>query len=160
MIFAVSGTQRFQFDRLFKAIDNLVERGIITDEIFAQIGNSNYIPRNFKYERFLSMQAFDSCIDNANLIVAHSGGGVTVTSLKKGKRIVIVPRLAKFGEHVDDHQLEIANVFGELNLLEVCYDVENLEMAIENAKSKTFTKYESKLPKISDIIEGYLEGKC
>jgi len=160
MIFAVSGTQRFQFDRMFKAIDILIEHGKITDETFAQIGNSNYIPRNFKYERFLSMQAFDSCINKADLIIAHSGGGVTVASLKKGKKIIVVPRLAKFGEHVDDHQLEIARFFGERNLLEVCYNMEDLEMAIENAKNKAFAKYESDLPNISDIIEDYLEGRC
>jgi len=159
MIFVVSGTQKFQFDRMFKAIDVLVEQGKITDEIFAQIGSSNYIPKNFKCERFLPMQTFDNCIDNADLIIAHSGGGVTVTSLAKGKRMVVIPRLAKFGEHVDDHQLEIANAFGERNLLEVCHDLENLEAAIENAKTKTFAKYKSDLPNISDIIEGFLEEK-
>jgi UDP-N-acetylglucosamine transferase subunit ALG13 len=156
MIFAISGTQKFQFDRMFKAIDILIEQEKITDEIFAQIGCSNYIPKNFRYERFLPMQAFDNCIDNANLIIAHSGEGVILTSLKKRKRMVVVPRLAKFGEHVDDHQLEIARAFSERNLLEICYDAENLEMAIENAKSKIFAKYESDLPSISDIIEEYL----
>jgi UDP-N-acetylglucosamine transferase subunit ALG13 len=74
--------------------------------------------------------------------------------------MVIIPRLAKFGEHVDNHQLEIARIFGEGNLLEVCYDVEDLAAAIENARNKPFAKYENDLPSISDIIEEYLEGEC
>jgi UDP-N-acetylglucosamine transferase subunit ALG13 len=141
---------------MFKAIDVLVEQGKIADEIFAQIGCSNYIPKNFRYERFLPMQAFGNYMDDADLIIAHSGGGTTVTALKKGKRMVVIPRLAKFGEHVDDHQLEIAGFFGERNLIEVCYNVESLGTAIKNAKSKTFAKYESDLPNMSDIIEDYL----
>jgi len=160
MIFVVSGTQKFQFDRLFKAIDILVEEGKITEEIFAQIGSSNYIPKYFKYEKFLSMQIFDSYIDKADLIIAHSGGGITITALKKGKKIISIPRLAKLGEHVDDHQLEIANAFSRRDLLEVCCEVENLEAAIENAKTKTFVKYESDLPKVSDTIEEFLGEGC
>jgi len=159
MIFVVSGTQKFQFDRLFKAIDLLVAQGKIADDIFAQTGASNYIPQHFKYEKFLSMQAFDSYINRADLIIAHSGGGVTVTSLKMGKRIVSVPRLASLEEHVDDHQLEIAETFSKRNLLEVCYNVEKLDEAIENAKTKVFAKYENELPCVCDSIDEFLEDK-
>ena len=157
MIFVVSGTQKFQFDRLFIAIDNLICDGKINDEVFAQIGSSNYIPQKYQYGRFISNEVFDSYINKADLIIAHSGIGVIKTSIRIGKPVVVIPRLAKFGEHVDDHQLEIAEIYSNQNFLEVCYDEKNLEVAIENAKTKVFAKYETDLPMASDIIEKFLK---
>lgn len=48
MIFITLGSQKFQFDRLLKAVDELIERGIIQDEVFAQTGYSTYVPNNYK----------------------------------------------------------------------------------------------------------------
>lgn len=42
MIFITLGSQKFQFNRLLKALDDLVEEGAIQEEVFAQIGYSDY----------------------------------------------------------------------------------------------------------------------
>lgn len=49
MIFITLGSQKFQFNRLLKAVDELVAAGKIKDEVFAQIGYSDYKPMNYKY---------------------------------------------------------------------------------------------------------------
>ena len=59
MIFTTVGTQKFPFDRLIQSLDGFVESGRITEHVMAQIGNSNYIPRNFPYRRFLSAAEYD-----------------------------------------------------------------------------------------------------
>jgi UDP-N-acetylglucosamine transferase subunit ALG13 len=160
MIFVITGTQKFGFNRLLKAMDDLLASGKISGKVFAQTGYSTYAPQNYECLQFLSMQEFNEYVNTASLIVGHSGGSAINTSLKAGKIVVVVPRLRKFGEHVDDHQLEIAREYGSANLLEVCYDIEKLGEHIEIAKSKEFAKLENGKSKIADIIERWLEEEC
>jgi len=158
MIFVITGTQKFEFNRLLKAMDELLADKKITDKVFAQTGYSTYIPKNYGYSEYLSMLEFDRHISEASLIVCHSGAATINTSLKAGKIVVVVPRLQKFNEHVDDHQLEIAKKYSDANLLEVCHDIEKLYAHIEFAKNKNFAKLESSEKKIVDIIDKWLEN--
>ena len=42
MIFVTVGSRNYPFDRLFKKLDKLYDDGILREEMFAQIGASNY----------------------------------------------------------------------------------------------------------------------
>ena len=119
MIFITLGSQKFQFNRLLKAVDELN----LKEEIFAQIGYSDYIPKNFKYKRFMDRNEFSSYINKSDVIITHGGTGAIMGALKKGKKVIAVPRLSEYGEHVDDHQLQIIEEFKELNLLYSCEDI-------------------------------------
>ena len=50
--------------------------------------------------------------------------------MKKGKRVLAIPRLKEFGEHVDNHQLEIVSQFKELGFIETVDNIEDLEEAL------------------------------
>lgn len=53
-IFITLGSQKFQFNRLLKAVDELCEKGTVdAGDVFAQIGYSDYLPKNFSYKKFL-----------------------------------------------------------------------------------------------------------
>ena len=71
MIFITLGSQKFQFNRLLKAVDELN----LKEEIFAQIGYSDYIPKNFKYKRFMDRNEFSSYINKSDVIITHGGTG-------------------------------------------------------------------------------------
>lgn len=157
MIFVTLGSQKFQFDRLLRKIDELIDIGVITDEVFAQIGASTYIPQNYKYTRFVTRDEFADYIDRASLIVTHGGTGVIMGAVKKGKKVIAVPRLAKFGEHVDDHQLQLLHQFDDLGIICSCYEPENLGKCIQEAHDKTFKPYVSNTQAIIDSIEEFLE---
>ena len=58
MIFVTVGSQKFQFNRLLKAIDTLVKNNSITEEVFAQTGYSDYKPKYYKYREFLNRDEF------------------------------------------------------------------------------------------------------
>ena len=58
MIFITLGSQKFQFNRLLQAVDELIEKGVIDDEVFAQIGYSDYEPKHFEYKQFLDREEF------------------------------------------------------------------------------------------------------
>ena len=114
MIFITLGSQKFQFNRLLKAIDELVEQGKIKEEVFAQIGYSDYQPINYKYKQFLDRDEFAAMEGKADIVITHGGTGAIIGAVKKGKKVIAVPRLAKYGEHVDDHQLQLLKEFEDI----------------------------------------------
>lgn len=126
MIFVTLGSQKFQFNRLLKAIDELIEKGVIQEDVFAQTGYSDYEPKNFKYKQFLDREEFSAYQDKSDLIITHGGTGAIVGALKKEKKVIAVPRLAKYGEHVDDHQLQIIDIFTETNYIFACKECDEL----------------------------------
>ena len=87
MIFVTVGSQKFQFNRLLKKIDELIENKVINEEVFAQIGVSNYKPQNYKYKEFVTQDEFNKYLDEARLIITHAGTGVIVNAIKKGKKV-------------------------------------------------------------------------
>lgn len=86
MIFITLGSREYQFDRLLKEVDKLIECGHLNEEVFAQIGQSTYIPKMYQYSRFLSKDEFSSFHEKANIIITHGGTGAIVSALKKIKK--------------------------------------------------------------------------
>lgn len=158
MIFVTLGSQKFQFDRLLCKIDELIENGTITEPVFAQTGYSTYVPKHFETEAFMDRDTFAATMDKADTVITHAGTGAIIGAVKKGKKTIAVPRLAKYGEHVDDHQLQIVEQFTDMSLLEPCWDTENLAQAYQTAKDKTYTPYVSNTHTIIADIEDYLEN--
>lgn len=54
---------------------------------------------------------------SADSVICHAGVGTIMTALKAGHTPVVVPRRARYDEHVDDHQLDIATRFAERSLV-------------------------------------------
>ena len=156
MILVTVGSQKFQFNRLLSKIDELIEKKAITDKVFAQIGVSDYKPKNYEHVDFMPQEEFSKKMDECDMVITHAGTGVIVNAVKKEKKVVALPRLAKFNEHVDDHQIQLIKEFEELNFIEPVYEIEELEKAIKNAKSKKYNKYISNTDTIIKSIEEYI----
>ena len=97
MIFVTVGSRNYPFDRLFKKIDDLYEEGILTEPMFAQTGTSTYDPKHYEYKNFISQEEFLEKIMKA---------------LNAGKKVIAVTRLEKYGEHINDHQIQNNVAFG------------------------------------------------
>lgn len=134
MIFATVGTQKFDFSRLIKKIDELAEAGIMKD-VFAQIGHCEYIPQHFPYSRFLGSAEYDSYVQQCDLVIAHGGTGAIMNALKFGKPVLAVPRQRQYKEHVDDHQMESVKALASLGLIDYCICLDELSDHIEKAKA-------------------------
>lgn len=157
MIFITLGSQKFQFNRLLKAVDQQVCEGKIQDKIFAQIGASDYRPQYYSFKDFLGRNEFAELIDKSDIVITHGGTGVIIGSIKKEKKVIAVPRLQKYGEHVDDHQLQLLTQFEKLDLICVCYDCDQIWKTIEEVKLKEYKKYISNTDKILKSIETFIE---
>lgn len=156
MIFVCVGSREYPFDRLFKELDRLVEQKQITDQIFAQIGTSQYIPKHFKHERFLDRESFSAAQDGADLIIAHAGAGTLIAALKKGKKVIAVPRLAAFGEHIDDHQLQISTMLADEGYLLQVRDINMLGPVIQQTISTFAAKPYQHESRMIDIVRDFL----
>ncbi|MBQ7976540.1 MAG: beta(1,3)galactosyltransferase EpsH [Clostridia bacterium] len=159
MIFITLGSQKFQFNRLLKAVDSLVENGCITEKVFAQIGYSDYKPLNYDYKQFLDRDEFEETIRIADIVITHGGTGAIIGAVKKGKKVIAVPRLAEYGEHVDNHQRQLVGQFKNMDLIFACDDCSELEVAIEHTRLSSFKSYESNTAKIINSIEKFIQGE-
>ncbi|MBR2764416.1 MAG: beta(1,3)galactosyltransferase EpsH [Blautia sp.] len=156
MIFVTLGSQKFQFNRLLQEVDRLVESGVITEEVYAQTGYSDYRPKNFAFSQFLSRDEFAAHIKASDIVITHGGTGAIIGAVKAGKKVIAFPRLAKYGEHVDDHQLQIIELFKESNLIIGCMECGELEDALKRIDTLTFTPYVSNTDRIIDSIEAFI----
>ena len=143
MIFVTLGTQKFPFDRLLRQLDALAQQGAITEPVLVQSGYSSYQPRHLTCRPFMAREEFVRVMAQAELVIAHGGTGAIVGALKLGKKVLAVPRLAKYGEHVDDHQCQIVEAFSATGLLCACYEGDDLLAQIEKTRRSTFAAFHS-----------------
>lgn len=156
-IFVTVGSQKFQFDRLIKALDNLVAQNRIIDSLFAQTGYCTYVVKNFPCNSFLDRDQFTREMDRADIIITHGGTGVIIEAIKKRKKVIAVPRLSYYGEHVDDHQVELLDQFSKSQLICEWRDCDTLDEAIEIAKHTEYLTYKSNTKTLLDSIDAFIQ---
>ncbi len=157
MIFVTLGTQKFQMNRLVKAVDELAGSRAVKEEFYLQIGSSTYKPKNCRYSEFMDANEYDDNIKNCSMLITHAGVGTIITGIKADKPVIVVPRLAKFGEHVDDHQTQIAEAFSNKGSVLSCTDIDELANYIEKARSFNFQPYEVKGGNVEEKILHFME---
>ena len=157
MIFVAVGTQKFPLNRLLVKLDELVEKGVITEEIFAQTGSCTYVPKNFASASFMTKEEFEQRIAECDFVITHSGVNTIVSALKAHKKVIVFPRLLKYNEHVDDHQCQIALAFSKKEYVLFCKDENDLENQLERVRDFQPKEYQSQRKNVIQIIEGYLQ---
>lgn len=160
MIFViVGGVVEFDFSRVLKIIDELCLEGVINSkEIKAQIGHSKYEPKCYNNYRFVDGEQFHKDIENADVIITHGGVGTLVHALKLKKKVIIFPRLQKYKEHLDNHQLEISKMYNHLGYCMLATNKEELKDCIEKIGSFCPVPFISDNSKMVDIIITYLNN--
>lgn len=156
MIVVTLGTQRFQMDRLIKAVDELADN--MSEEFFVQTGHSNYVPQHCKYNDFLDAQELQGMIEECSVLITHSGVGTIMRGINAHKPIVVVPRLAQYHEHVDDHQVQIAEAFAGKRCVLYCKDLSRLGECIAEARNFEFSPYHAPSNNVEDIILDYIRN--
>ena len=132
MILVTLGTQKQQFTRILEYI----EQSNLCDEIIVQAGFTKFESTKMKIFDFIDYDKMNEYLNKADLIITHAGTGSIVSALKKNKKVIACARLAKYLEHVDNHQEEILDVFYEEGYILKIDDTLDLDEVIE--KSKTF----------------------
>jgi len=156
MILLTVGTCPHQFDRLVRAVDVAVGDGIIDDEIFAQTGACNYKPVNMQYSEMLAKTEFDEYFAKASCIIGHAGMGTISMSLDAGKPLLVMARMAKYKEHVNDHQVSTAKMFEAMGHILVAWAEEEIPGKVAELRSFKPQKREATPGLVADRIGAYL----
>lgn len=136
MIFVTVGSAPHSFKRLIKKMDEIAS--MIDKEVVIQKGLSSYQPTSAKYFDFVDYDVAMNYFKDADVIVSHASAGPILYARKFNNPLIMVPRRGDLHEHVDNHQMETARALGDSSeMIEVVYDVDNLEEAIERAYQKT-----------------------
>ena len=154
MVFVIIGTQKQPFNRLIKMLDESKE--LLNEEIVIQRGYTNIESDKYKSFDFVDEESFKSNIEKSDLIITQAGVGSIMNSLKYNKKIIVVPRLTKYKEHIDDHQIQIANKFENLGYVNYLKENDKLDDVILNIKHKEIKEYiedTSYITKLIDVID-------
>ena len=158
LILVCVGASEYKFDRLLKIIDELCDEDILKgNEIIAQTGNADYKPRNYKNFSLIGRDEFQRYTNQADLIITHAGTGSVIPPLKLGKKVIVFPRREKYKEHLDDHQLELRDVFVNAGYTLGAEDKESLVKAIKESKYFEPKEFKSNNEKINQVIIDFIE---
>lgn len=157
MILVTLGTQDKNFVRLLEKIDQLINNGLIKDKVIVQAGFTKYNSENMEIFDLIPQDEFNDLMDRADIIITHGGVGNIISALEKNKKVIAVPRLAKYGEHINDHQTQIIAKFNALGYIIGLQDVDELDDAVKQIKKfkpKKFVHDNSKmLNLVSELID-------
>ena len=152
MILVLLGTQNNSFIRLLKAIQKNIDNKVIKDNVVVQAGFTKFESKDMKIFKMIDKNKFSKLQDEADLIITHGGVGSIISSLEKGKKVIVAPRLKKHNEHVNNHQIQIARKFEQQGYVKCVINMKNLGKIIESIKDfqpKQYKKSEESYEKCS-----------
>ena len=158
MILVMLGTQNNSFHRLLEEIDRLIDCGIINEKVVVQAGYTKYSSKNMEIFSLIPQEKLEKYQKEADLIITHGGVGSIISSLKMGKKVIAVPRLHEYGEHVNDHQKQIVESFDKKGYIIGISDVSELENALRKVVEFKPKKYEANNKKMLLIIENFIDN--
>jgi UDP-N-acetylglucosamine transferase subunit ALG13 len=151
LILVLLGTNPYSFFRLAKAVDSYAAES--QEEIFIQLGYTQYSPLNAKYKRFLSKQELLNKINEAELTITQGGFGSIADCLLAGKKVIAVPRKPELKES-PDRQEELVRELEKLDRLVGVYDIDQLADAIQKARNKELKNPDRHI--ISNLINKFI----
>lgn len=133
MIYVTVGTHEQPFNRLIKCVDELKGSGIIEEEVIIQKGFSDYKIVNCLYKELFSQDEMALNYSKARMIITHGGPSSMIQIMREGKIPIVVPRMKKYGEHINDHQLEFCRAVNtRYNNIILIEDIDELKDTILN----------------------------
>lgn len=142
MIFATVGTHKQGFERMVQAFDLLARENEFDEELIIQYGTSGYVPQHATAFQWATSQRMDQLTQSARILVTHAAAGAIILGLQAQKPLVVIPRRKQFEEHMDDHQLQLANALEQSGRAVALLDptATGLARAIGRADEQTVTK--------------------
>ena len=126
--FVTVGVERMPFVRLVKAVDHAVRDGLLSPDTMIQRGHTPYVPQYCLNKRFFSFDEMVNMVLNADLVICHAGVGSVLLCRDLGRIPLVMPRLGRMGEHIDDHQQTFARVMEAEGHLLMVHDTDGLHL--------------------------------
>ena len=157
MILVLLGTQNNSFHRLLEEIQKNIENGNIKEEVLVQKGYTKFESNDMIFN-YISPEEINNLIEQADTVITHGGVGSIINSISKDKKVIAVPRLKEYKEHVNNHQLDIISSFDKMGYIIGIDKVEELGQALEKVKKFKPKKYVSNTGKIIEIVSDFIDN--
>lgn len=157
MILVTLGTQDKTFVRLLEAIQKQIDIGNIKDKVIVQAGYTKFKSKDMEIFELISMDKFDNLIKECDLLITHGGVGSIITGLKNNKKVIAAARLEKYGEHTNDHQLQIIENFTKSGYIVPLDDFSKLDEVLKKVKNFEPKKYKSNSENMQKMITNYID---
>jgi UDP-N-acetylglucosamine transferase subunit ALG13 len=119
----------YRFDRL---VDTLLRSGTVDESTVWQLGTTQRSDLPGTVHRLVTATEFDRYCRAADVVVTHAGVGTILRLFEMGLHPIVVPRRREWREHVDDHQLQIADLLYRTGAATVC-DADRLTPEVVDA---------------------------
>ena len=158
LILVTLGTNDKQFYRLLEAVQKQIDSNNIKDEVIVQAGcSSDFESKNMKIFDLIPMDEFDKLISECDVLITHGGVGSIVTGLKNNKKVIAAARLFKYGEHENDHQLQIIENFSKEGYIVPLDKFAELGDILKNIKGFKPKKYKSNTNNMINLVENKID---
>ena len=158
MILVILGTQDKPFVRLLQAVETLVQQEVITDRIIVQAGMTKYSSELVEVFDLIPSDQFNNLINQADLIITHGGVGSIITALKNKKKVIAVARLKEYGEHTNNHQVQIIEKFVSEGYILGISDTSLLIDSLISSKTFKPKEFNSNSAQVINIIRNYINN--
>ena len=138
------------FDSLIEAMDEICARRPDLD-VLMQIGLGTYEPRNAQFFRFAP--TLDDYYDQAEIVIAHGGVGVTMEVLRHGLTLIGVDN----PDRPDQHQTDILSHLHEGGYLIWCRDISQLETTIDSLAQRRLRRWQPDPCTIHVVVDEFLQ---
>jgi beta-1,4-N-acetylglucosaminyltransferase len=154
LIFVTLGTHHQPFNR---AIDLLRESGLEGEEIVIQHGTTPVTSLVARWLQYVDYQEALRLMSEARAVVTHAGVGSIMSALSVGQMPIVIPRLHAYGEHVDDHQLQIAHRLSTSGRITLATDHQTLERALASANGVATPLAGASTMRLASVISSILQ---
>jgi UDP-N-acetylglucosamine transferase subunit ALG13 len=141
------------FDRLVVAADAVASA--CEERVVVQGGRSSCQLTRAELVQFLSSDELRALVADARAVVMHAGAGSALLALTEGKRPVLVPRLRRFGEAIDDHQVIFGRRLQEVGLAHFVEDPEDLPAFLASLPAESGRPV-AQTPSVGRALRDYL----
>lgn len=154
LILVTLGTQDKKFTRLLDAIQKQIDLGNIKDKVIVQAGcSSNYKSKDMEIFDLIFIEKFEKLINKCDVLITHGGVGSIISGLKNNKKVIVAARLKKYGEHTNNHQLQIVDTFSKANYIKRLDKFEDLGKILKDIDKFVPKKYESNASNMVKLVE-------
>ena len=156
MILVTLGTQDKVFPRILDDIQKLIDTKVIKDKVVVQAGYTKYESKDMKIFDFIPMEEFDNLVKKCDVLITHGGVGSIIAGLKNDKVVIACPRLAKYKEHMNDHQKQIIYNFVKEGYILGYDEGDDLSKVLKASSKFKPKKYKSNTAKMIKLIEDFI----
>ena len=159
MILITLGTQDKPFYRLLEAVQKQIDNKVIKDKVIVQAGiSSNFNSKDMEIFDLIPLDEFDKLISECDILITHGGVGSIIAGIKNDKKVIAAARLKKYGEHVNDHQLQIVENFTDSGYILSLDNFDELDVVLKNIKKFKPNKFKSNTNDFIKLIKKEIDS--